>query len=361
MKDVRIHFDKHNLFEVGLIGLLFYALWTIGSFLLVLGAALIVSTFIEDFVVRGAKYKIPRLTSVILFYLIAILILGVVVVFVVPVLGREILSLAQIYPEIQTFIESNTLLTQFTDQTQVSGALDMFTDPAVRDELFTQVLNFFGGVFNLLIIFVVSFYLSINHNGIDNMLRIFTPLKYEDMVVSMWHRVQLKVGSWFRGQLIIALILTVITYAGLAFAGIPYAFLLALLAGVFGLVPYGIFLALIPAMVIGFGHGGILTAALIAVGYFGLQQVLDLGLQPLIVKKLTGVPSLVVIISVIIGAKLFGLYGLLLAMPLALFVMEIIAESEKHKSSQRAPLIDHEDVTEDVTIVINNTINNSQE
>ncbi len=358
MKDVRIHFDKHNLFEVALIGLLIYALWTIGSFLLVLGAALIVSTFIEDFVVRGAKYKIPRLTSVILFYLIAILVLGVVLIFVVPILGREILSLAQVYPEIQTFIESNTLLTQFSDQNE---ALAMIKDPAVREEFFGRVLGFFGGVFNVIIIFVVSFYLSINHNGIDNMLRIFTPLKYEEMVVSMWHRIQLKVGSWFRGQLIIALILTVITYAGLAFAGIPYAFLLALLAGVFGLVPYGIFLALIPAMVIGFGHGGIVTAVLIAVGYFGLQQVLDLGLQPLIVKKLTGVPSLVVIISIIIGAKLFGLYGLLLAMPLALFVMEIIAESEKHKSAQRPPLIDHQDVTEDVTIVINNTINNSQD
>jgi len=359
MKDVRIHFDKHNLFEVALIGLLFYGLWTIGGFLLVLGAALIVSTFIEDFVVRGERYNIPRLVSVILFYVIAIAVIGAVLLFVVPILGREIFALAEVYPEIQNLLENNTLLTQFNDQSQVSSALDMFKDPATRDQFMSRILGFFGGIFNMLIIFVVSFYLSINHNGIDNMLRIFTPLKYEDMVVNMWHRVQLKVGSWFRGQLIIAAILTVITYAGLALAGIPYAFLLALLAGVFGLVPYGIFLALIPAMVIGFGHGGILTSVLIGAGYFGLQQVLDLGLQPLIVKKLTGVPSLVVIISVIIGAKLFGLYGLVLAMPIALFAMELIAESEKHKSKKRAPLIHHDDVTEDVTIVINNTINTS--
>ena len=353
MKDVRIHFDKHNLFEVALIGVLFYALWTIGSFLLVLGAALIISTFIEDFVVRGERYSIPRLASVIIFYLIAIIIVGVVLIFVVPVLGREIFALASVYPEIQNFIETNTLLSELNGQTEVTNVIDMFKDPAIRDEFMGRVLNFFGGIFNLLIIFVVSFYLSINHNGIDHMLRIFTPLKYEDMVVSMWHRIQIKVGSWFRGQLIIALILTVITYAGLALAGIPYAFLLALLAGVFGLVPYGIFLALIPAMFIGFGHGGILTSLLIALGYFGLQQVLDLGLQPLIVKKLTGVPSLVVVISVIIGAKLFGLYGLLLAMPIALFVMELIAESERQKSAKRAPLLERDDVT----IVINNTIN----
>ncbi|MFT7328301.1 MAG: putative PurR-regulated permease PerM [Crocinitomicaceae bacterium] len=357
MKDIRIHFDKHNLFEVALIGLLFYALWTIGTFLLVLGAALIVSTFIEDFVVRGEKFNIPRLASVIMFYLIAIIVIGAVLIFIVPILGREILSLAQVYPEIQTFIENNSLFSQLSAEPKVSGILDVLKDPGTRDEFMTQILGFFGGIFNMLIIFVVSFYLSINHNGIDNMLRIFTPLRYEDMVVNMWHRVQLKVGSWFRGQLIIAGILTVITYAGLALGGIPYAFLLALLAGVFGLVPYGIFLALIPAVIIGFGHGGILTAAFIAAGYFGLQQVLDLGLQPLIVKKLTGVPSLVVVLSVVIGAKLFGLYGLLLAMPIALFAMELIAESEKHKSSQRAPLVNHQEAADDVTIVINNTIN----
>jgi len=74
MKDVRIHFDKHNLFEVALVGAIIYALWSIGDFLLVLGAGLILSTFIEDFVVRGKKYKIPRLASVILFYIIMVII-----------------------------------------------------------------------------------------------------------------------------------------------------------------------------------------------------------------------------------------------------------------------------------------------
>jgi len=345
MKDVRIHFDKHNLFEVALIALLIYALWTIGNFLLVLGAALIVSTFIEDFVVRGEKYKIPRLASVIMFYVIAVLVFGAVLIFVLPTLAREIFSLAEIYPEIQTFLQSNTLLSQFNGQTEVNSVIDSLKDPVLREQIMGQALNFFGGIFNLLIIFVVSFYLSINKDGIDHLLRIFTPMKYEEMVVNMWHRIQVKVGSWFRGQLIIALILTVITYAGLALAGIPYAFLLALLAGVFGLVPYGIFIALIPAMFIGFGHGGIVTALIIAAGYFGLQQVLDLGLQPLIVKKLTGVPSLVVILSIIIGAKLFGLYGLLLAMPIALFMMEVIAESEKQKSIQREPIIESDELT----------------
>jgi len=236
------------------------------------------------------------------------------------------------------------LFAQANDTISVGNIIDQFQNEAVRERFFSGALNFFGGLVNVLVIFVVSFYLSVSAHGIDSLLRIFTPLKYEDMVVSMWHRVQLKVGSWFRGQLIIALILTVLTYAGLAFAGIPYAFILALLAGVFGIIPYGIFLAVIPAAAIAIGHGGIWMGVGVIIGYVLLQQVLDLGLQPLIVKKMTGVPSLMVIISIFIGAKLFGIYGLLLAMPIALFAMEIIAESEKFKSTKREPLVEHEEV-----------------
>jgi len=348
MNDVRIHFDKHNLFEVALVGALVYLLWTIGDFLLVLGVGLILSTFIEDFVQTMGSLKVPRVVSVLLFYVLALVVFAAVIIFVVPVLAREVASLAKVYPEVQDFIASNAFIAQATDSISLSNVTEQLQDPVIRDQIFSGALDFFGGLINLIVIFVVSFYLSINKNGIDYLLRIVTPMKYEDMVISMWRRVQRKVGSWFRGQLIIAVILMVLTYAGLALVGIPYAFLLAVLAGLFGLVPYGIFLALIPAVIIAIAHGGIWMGIGVIIFYFILQQVLDLGLQPLIVNKLTGVPSLVVIISVIIGAKLFGIYGLLLAMPIALFVMELVAESEKQKAHRREPLIPPTDTSSDV-------------
>lgn len=348
MKDVRIHFDKHNLFEVVLIGLLIYALWTIGDFLLVLGAGLIFSTFIEDFVQTVKHYKVPRVAAVVIFYLLTTIVFGITFFFVIPILAREIAALAQVYPEIQSLFESNSLFLQGNtnlNEISLDNLIAQFQDETLRNQFKDNALNFFGGVLNLLIIFVVSFYLSVQEKGIDAVLRIFTPLKYEETVVNLWHRVQTKVGSWFRGQLIIAMILTVLTYAGLALFGVPYAFILAILAGVFGLVPYGVFLALIPAAVLAAGEGGIWMGVGVIAFYFILQQILDLVLAPLIVKKLTGVPSLLVIISVFIGAKLFGIYGLVLAIPIALFAMELIAESEKMKSKQRKPLIEHEEIT----------------
>jgi predicted PurR-regulated permease PerM len=347
MKDVRIHFDKNNLFEVALIAGLIYALWTISDFLLVLGVALIISAFIEDFV-QFTKKRIPRIVAVLIFYIIGITAFSVILIFLIPVFSTELGLLSETYPEIQSFIGTGTdLIGLGSSETSLVGSefSDWSGDQASYENLFNQILSVFGGIVNFLIIGVVSFYLSTQEKGIDSMLRIFTPLKYEEMVVSLWHRVQHKIGSWFRGQLLMALILTGCTYLGLLALGVPYSFLLALLAGLFGLVPYGIFLALIPAVVMSLLRGGWVLGVGVVVFYIILQQVLDLIIQPLIVKKFTGIPSLVVILSVFIGAKLFGLYGLLLAVPIALFGMELIAESEKNKSALRAPLIEHEDIT----------------
>ena len=81
MKDIRIHFDKHNLFEVALVAGVLFALWHIRDFILVLAVALILSTFIEDFVQIAKKRRIPRIVSVISFYLLAIVVLVAALIF----------------------------------------------------------------------------------------------------------------------------------------------------------------------------------------------------------------------------------------------------------------------------------------
>jgi predicted PurR-regulated permease PerM len=68
--------------------------------------------------------------------------------------------------------------------------------------------------------------------------------------------------------------------------------------------------------------------------YAGLQQIENYILQPLLIKKVTGVPSLVVLLSVIIGVKLLGFLGLILAIPLAVLILEIIHDNEARKKRE---------------------------
>lgn len=326
-----IAFDTFNLFKIPLVAAVVYGIWVVKDFLLVLLVALVVSTFIEEFVVRGEKYKIPRIVSVALFYIIGFVLFAGVLVFLVPIIGKEMSILVQSFPQISDYVNVEFISSQIDQTGGVRGVFDQIRNLDIGGKVVSNLSAIFGNIFNAVMIFIVSFYMSIQEGTMDKVLRALTPLRYEDQVVGVWRRTQEKIGSWFRGQLIIALILVVLTYIGLSLISVPYAFLLSLLAGLFGLVPYGIFIALIPAIGFGFIGGGLRSAILVVVMYMLIQQLLDYVLQPIILKKLTGIPSLLVILSVIFGAKLFGVYGLLIAVPMALFGLELTAEFESLK------------------------------
>ncbi len=333
MKNITVFkFDLYNLFALAGVSAVVYGLWSIRGFLLMLVVALVISTFIGDFVKRCEKYKIPRVISVLVFYILMISIFFGVILFMVPVIINEIGVLAQFYPDIANFINLDFFTGQFDN---ISSVGDFFSKikEAQFEKLFSSLGVFFGGLLNLIVIFIVSFYLSIQDHGLDRFLCIFTPKRNEKSVLRIWHNTQRKIGGWFRGQLIIAVILVIVTYVGLNIIGIPYALLLSLLAGLFGMVPYGIFLAVLPAIGIGIINNG-WQAGLIILGFYLLvQQVLDYAVQPFIFRKMTGISSLLVILSIIIGAKLFGFIGLIIAIPVALFLLEIVSEIETCKNN----------------------------
>ncbi len=329
-KTLQIKFDLYNIIAVMGVAALGYALWSIRGFILMLVIALVISTFTEDFVRKGKKYKIPRVVSVLIFYLIMFTLFFGAILFLVPVIIKEVGSLANLYPEVSQYIKLDYLSEQLGNISNFDSALEVLKNTPLS-KLFSILGSFFGGVLNLIIVFIISFYLSVQDHSIDRVLRIFTPKEHEASVIRVWHNTQQKIGGWFRGQLIIAVLLFVVTYIGLSIIHIPYALLLSLLAGLFGLVPYGILIALLPAIGIGFIYGGWRTVLVIILFYWLTQQFLDYIIQPLIFKKMAGIPSLLVILSIIIGAKLFGVAGLIIAIPVALFGLEVIAEIEQHK------------------------------
>jgi predicted PurR-regulated permease PerM len=137
---------------------------------------------------------------------------------------------------------------------------------------------------------------------------------------------------WLQGQVILGLIVGVLVYTALMIVGIPHALLLALLAAAFEIIPiFGPILAAIPAGLIAFSSFGIGTAVLILGIYIMIQQVENHLLYPLVVRKIVGVSPIVVIIAVLIGAKLAGILGALVAVPISAAFVEYINDLEKDK------------------------------
>jgi predicted PurR-regulated permease PerM len=137
--------------------------------------------------------------------------------------------------------------------------------------------------------------------------------------------ISVRVGGWFRAQLLLAAVIGGITAVALPLLGVPNAVPLALLAAVGEFLPYvGPLLAALPTVALALGVSTD-TAIAAAVFYFLLQQVENYLLVPWLMGERLGVPAAVVIIALLVGGAVLGIIGVLVALPTLL-----VAESLLH-------------------------------
>jgi predicted PurR-regulated permease PerM len=135
--------------------------------------------------------------------------------------------------------------------------------------------------------------------------------------------------------MLLAILITVLTYLVLSLLGNPYALLLAIIAGVMELVPYGILVALVPAISFTYISSGMGDALIVAGAYVIIHQFEVFLFSPLVIRKVVGLSPIVVILAAVIGFELASVWGLVLAIPVAVFLMELISDVEKHKATAR--------------------------
>jgi len=196
---------------------------------------------------------------------------------------------------------------------------------------FLSALAFvFGSLFNFFFVFIIAFYLSVQKYGIDSFIKLVVPVSRQSYVLNLWHRSQRKIGLWMGGQLLDGAIVAVLSFIGLTFLGVDYAFLLALIALFGSLIPLiGPVISVIPAALIGLSSGGVGLALSVVVWYFVVQQIESNFIYPKVIKSVVGVPSLVVIIAVVMGGTLFGFLGIVLSVPVAAAAMEYVRDIQK--------------------------------
>ena len=139
------------------------------------------------------------------------------------------------------------------------------------------------------------------------------------------------VSPWTSENILISAIISII---GLTIFGIKYALLLAVLAALFELIPiFGPILAAIPAVAVALIDGGATLGILVAGFYLIVQQFENHLIYPLVVKKVVGVPPLLVILALIIGAQVAGFLGIILSVPIAAAIQEFVHDIQKEKDA----------------------------
>lgn len=321
-----------------------WLMYELFDLILVVLTAIVIASGIEPAARWFMKRKVPRAVAVLIVYaLFLATIFGLVYIFV-PIFLVQAATLVATLPVYFEFL--NHLAGDYSPILNAAG-IDPVESVASLVETMRSVMQefsgntfatasaVFGGVLSSILILVFSFYFAVQERGIEDFLRIVTPLKYEEYIIDLWSRSQQKIGLWLQGQLLLGMIVGVLVYLSLTILGIPHAFVLAVLAGAFEIIPvFGPTLSAVPAVMIGFVDGGVTMGLLVIALYVIIQQFENHLIYPLVVTKVVGVPPLLVILGLIIGGKLAGFLGLLLSAPLAAVVQEIVHDIETRRRKE---------------------------
>ncbi|MDB5189009.1 MAG: hypothetical protein JWM92_607 [Candidatus Nomurabacteria bacterium] len=317
-------------------------LFEVRNILLLVIVSIVIASFVEAWVRMFKEHGIDRTLSVPLIFLVVVGILATLFYTFVPVMIRELsgllTALLQYLPNTPTVtnqsIQSATQfvasITQHASFADILGSIKNATGNLSQGAT-TVIGTTFGGLVDVVLVTVMSFYLSIQEKGIESFLRILTPLKHERYVISLWHRTQHKIGLWFKGQLMLGLIIGAIVTVVLALLGVQYAFLIGVISGIAELVPFGIYFAAVPAVLFAVIDGGALLGLKVFIFYIVAQQIENYVLSPVVAHRTVGIPPLVVLLSFLFGITVAGFWGALIAIPVAVFILEYLSDVEKEK------------------------------
>ncbi|MDB5187809.1 MAG: hypothetical protein JWO50_329 [Candidatus Kaiserbacteria bacterium] len=344
-RNLNVSITVGTVFKTVLVGLLVVFLYTIRDIVLDVFTAIVIASAMEPAVVGLRRHKVPRVAAVILVYLILLSIFFSIVFFFLPTVLGDIITLAQSLPEYISQLNAVTSLDQYTHvfglpslSTFSAGSMVAAIQGVFGVEAYSTAYGaaskIFGGVLSLIIIIVFSFYFAVLETGVDDFLRIIVPRPHQPYILGLWRRSQHKIGLWMQGQMVLALIMGVLVFMGLSILQVPHALVLALIAACFEIIPvFGPTLSAVPAVAIAFADGGA-TLGLLTVGLYVVAQQLENHLiYPLVVTRVVGVPPLLVILALIIGAKLAGFLGIILSVPIAATIQELVRDIERNRLS----------------------------
>lgn len=275
---------------------------------------------------------VPRAVGVIFIYLIVLSLFAVSIALIIPPIAEQLRGLAEAIPSLfeKLGILVGTPASQGDNVKSVLSTIGNSFASSTSAGLFSTISGIFGGFFSMALVMVLTFYLVVHENGMKRFIRSLVPVKNIPYAMSLINRIQYRIGGWLRGQLALALIIFVITYIGLLLLDVPYALVLALTAGIMEIVPYiGPIVAAIPAVLLAFGDDP-LKAVFVMVLYVVIQQLENHIFVPKIMQKAVGLNPVIIILALLIGAKLAGVVGLLLALPVATAVGEFLTDFLKN-------------------------------
>ena len=343
-RPISINITSGTIIKTIVIFVLCYFLYLVSDILILFFVSLVFSSALDPWVDKLKKKKIPRSASVLMLYFIVFAVLGITLYLIMPPIISEINSISNNFPSyIESLSSKFSLLKDYSlkygliDNTKSS--FDVVTGYLhnTASGVFATLFNIFGGIFSFVLILVLTFYMVVEESAIKKLVWSIAPEKNQPYVMHLVNRIQLKLGHWLRGQLIVSFSLAVMSYIGLEILGVDYALVLALSVGLFSFIPYmGAILGAMPAVFIAFTRSPLL--AILAIILFYIVHFIEGNfLQPKIMQKAVGLNPIVSILAILAGFKLAGFIGAIISIPattaLSIFIKDVFSSKEEKREA----------------------------
>lgn len=300
------------------------------ALLLIYVSALIAMGFSPIVRVLERPRRIPRWLAILVIYAAIVAMIVLIGLLIIPPLVAQAASLwAQLPAHFNTFqsflIKHRLMVHRVTLEEAVQNAPSGTGGNAVGTVL-VAISSLIGGVFGLITILILSFYLLIEAQPMFESLMQFVPAGRRADVATAARQAVIKVSAWLRAQFVLAGVMGVFVAIGLYLLGVPYFYVIALVAAIGETIP------IVGPIIGGIAAVGVAItvspqlALMVGVYFLVLHQLEANVLVPKIMERRVGVSPVVVMVALLIGGSLWGLVGAILAIPTAAIISVIVSE-----------------------------------
>lgn len=278
--------------------------------------------------------RFPRWLAILTLYVLIIGALVAVGFMVVPPLLEQARALWRELPTMLQRAQDSLIAWGLIDhQITLREAVEQAPGGDAVGALVTGLWGFVGGVFGIITILILTFYLLVEADALfEAFLRLF-PRRERARVGTVSREITLKVSAWLTGQLMLAAVIGVTAAIGLGVMRVPYFYVLALIAAIGEMIPViGPLLSAVPAVAVAATVSPGLVVGVI-IFFIAQQQFENHVLVPKVMERQVGVSPVTVITALLIGGSLLGIVGAILAVPTAAILQVVFQELTGEKEA----------------------------
>jgi predicted PurR-regulated permease PerM len=311
MKVTKYEISQRTINNIFIYLLAIFLFWKLKAVFMLFFFCLLLMEILNPLVSWIEKYKVKRALAIILVYIAIITVVSVSFAGIIPIFIEQTNGFIKAFPSILNNLRNIELFD--------SIPLDMTSGLTIFNNLPSNVtktaVSIFSNVFSMLLIFVITYYLLLERINLESYFGKFFGEKGTKKSHEFMSLLENRLGRWVNAQLLLMIFVGVFSYVGYTLIGLNYALPLAIIAGLLEVLPnIGPTITSIIAGIVGFAISPILALSALIVGII-VNQIEGLFLVPKIMKNNIGLHPILTIFLLIVGAKLGGFVGALLALP----------------------------------------------